>query len=43
VVEAAKTIEGVVFTNDSALRRHLRGEGIPVLLLRGRKKLALDG
>jgi rRNA-processing protein FCF1 len=42
VVEAAKTKQGVVFTNDSALRKHLRDEGVPVLLLRGRKKLALD-
>lgn len=43
VIEAAKTTQGVVFTNDSALRKQLRDEGIPVLLLRGRKKLALDG
>jgi hypothetical protein len=43
VVEAAKKVQGVVFTNDAALRHRLRDEGIPVLLLRGRKKLALDG
>jgi hypothetical protein len=42
VAEAAKTTTGVVFTNDKALRQHLRDEGIPVLLLRGRKKLALE-
>ena len=41
VVEAAKTTQGVVFTNDTALRKKLRDEGIPVLLLRGRKKLML--
>ena len=43
VVEAAKLMQGIVFTNDSALRKKLRGENIPVLLLRGRKKLALEG
>ena len=42
VVEAAKTTKGIVFTNDTALRQHLRQEGIPFLLLRGRKKLALE-
>jgi rRNA-processing protein FCF1 len=43
VMEAAIKVQGVVFTNDAALRHRLRDEGIPVLLLRGRKKLALDG
>ena len=42
VAEAAKLTNGVVFTNDSTLRKKLRSEGIPVLLLRGRKKLVLD-
>ena len=43
VVEAAKKMKGIVFTNDTELRHHLREEDIPVLLLRGRKKLALEG
>jgi rRNA-processing protein FCF1 len=43
VVEAAKKVQGIVFTNDATLRHRLRDEGIPVLFLRGRKKLALDG
>ncbi len=42
VVEAAKKVQGVVFTNDTALRHRLKKEGVPVLLLRGRKKVALD-
>jgi rRNA-processing protein FCF1 len=42
VIEAATTTKGVVFTNDAALRKHLRSEGVPVLFLRGRKKIALD-
>ena len=42
IVELATTVQGIVFTNDTALRHHLRKEGIPVLFLRGRKKLALD-
>ena len=43
IVEAAKKVQGIVFTNDAGLRRRLRNEDIPVLLLRGRKKLILDG
>jgi rRNA-processing protein FCF1 len=42
VIESAKKVQGIVFTNDTALRHRLRKEDIPVLLLRGRKKLALE-
>jgi rRNA-processing protein FCF1 len=42
VVEAAKIVQGIVFTNDTVLRHRLREGGVPVLLLRGRKKLALE-
>jgi len=42
IIEAAKKTQGVVFTNDAELRKRLRDDGIPVLLLRGRKKLALE-
>jgi hypothetical protein len=42
VIETARKTRGVVFTNDTELRNRLRDEGIPVLLLRGRKKLALE-
>ncbi|HVQ00782.1 MAG TPA: PIN domain-containing protein [Candidatus Thermoplasmatota archaeon] len=42
VVESVKKVQGIVFTNDTALRHRLQKEHIPVLLLRGRKKLALE-
>jgi len=42
IIESAKKVQGIVFTNDTTLRHRLRDEGIPVLLLRGRKKLVLE-
>ena len=43
LLEYAKNIKGVLATNDRALRKKAREEGVPVLLLRSKKQLALDG
>jgi uncharacterized protein len=42
VIEAAKKTNGVVATNDTELRKRLKQESIPVIFLRGKKKLALE-
>jgi rRNA-processing protein FCF1 len=42
VIEAAKKTKGVVATNDTELRKRLKHESIPVIYLRGKKKLALE-
>jgi len=42
VIEAAKKTQGVVVTNDTELRKRLNHDSIPVIFLRGKKKLALD-
>ncbi|DAC73314.1 MAG TPA: hypothetical protein DSN98_00045 [Thermoplasmata archaeon] len=41
-MEAARKTHGVVATNDTELRKRLKHESIPVIFLRGKKKLALD-
>lgn len=42
VIEAAKKTHGVVVTNDTELRKRLNQDSIPVIFLRGKKKLALE-
>jgi rRNA-processing protein FCF1 len=42
IIEVARKTKGIVATNDSDLRRRLKHESIPVLFLRGKKKLALE-
>jgi rRNA-processing protein FCF1 len=42
VIEAAKKTHGVVVTNDTELRKRLNHDSIPVIFLRGKKKLALE-
>jgi rRNA-processing protein FCF1 len=42
VIEAAKKMNGVVVTNDMELRKRLNHDSIPVIFLRGKKKLALE-
>lgn len=42
VIEAAKKTHGVVVTNDTVLRKRLNHDSIPVIFLRGKKKLALE-
>ncbi len=38
-----KDVQGVLATNDRMLRRKARKAGIPVIFLRGKKHLALEG
>ncbi|MCX6671686.1 MAG: hypothetical protein NTX92_07185 [Euryarchaeota archaeon] len=42
IIEAAKKTHGVVVTNDTELRKRLKRESIPVIFLRGKKKLSLE-
>jgi rRNA-processing protein FCF1 len=42
VLEAAKTTQGVILTNDTELRIRAKKDSIPVVFLRGKKKLALE-
>jgi rRNA-processing protein FCF1 len=42
VIEAAEKTQGVVVTNDTELRKRLNHDSIPVIFLRGKKKLALE-
>ena len=42
VVAVAQSTKGVAVTNDIALRRKLKALSIPVIFLRGKKKLALE-
>lgn len=43
VLEYSKHVKGVLATNDRALRKRAKIAGVPVLLLRGRKQLAIEG
>ncbi|MFW9955868.1 MAG: PIN domain-containing protein [Candidatus Thorarchaeota archaeon] len=43
LLEFAQLNSGVLATNDKELRRRARSAGVPVLLLRGRSHLVLDG
>ncbi|TXT56974.1 MAG: Ribonuclease VapC9 [Candidatus Thorarchaeota archaeon] len=43
IIEYALSVRGVVATNDRDLRRRARSQGIPVLMLRSRKHLILEG
>jgi uncharacterized protein len=42
VIEAAEKTHGVVVTNDTELRKRLKQDSIPVIFLRGKKKLSLE-
>jgi uncharacterized protein len=42
VIEAAEKTHGVVITNDTELRKRLKQDSIPVIFLRGKKKLFLE-
>jgi rRNA-processing protein FCF1 len=43
VLEYTRAVNGVLATNDRALKRKAREAGVPVLILRGQKHLVLDG
>lgn len=43
ILQGASTRGWVVATNDAELRSKLRGRGVPVIYLRGGKKLVLEG
>jgi rRNA-processing protein FCF1 len=43
LLEYAAQMGGVLATNDRELRSRARNRGIPVLLLRGKKRLVLEG
>lgn len=43
VVEYAKKVNGVIATNDKELRRKARKHEIPLLILRGRKRIVVEG
>jgi len=43
VVRVAQKWKCPVATNDRALRRRLRDKGIPVIFLRGKKRLGMEG
>ena len=43
LIEHTAQVGGVLATNDKQLRARARGRGIPVLFLRGKKRLVLDG
>jgi rRNA-processing protein FCF1 len=43
LLEYTKSVEGVLATNDCELRERATSQGIPVLLLRGKKHLELEG
>ena len=42
VLEAARKTQGIVVTNDTELRKRLKTFSIPIIFLRGKKKLALE-
>lgn len=42
VIEAAKKTHGVVITNDAELRKRLKQNSIPIVFLRGKKRLVLE-
>jgi len=43
IVRIAKEMGAIVATGDREIRKKLRKEGIPVIFIRARKKLELDG
>jgi len=43
ILEYAREVKGVLATNDKALRKKAKSLGIPVLILRGQKRLSLYG
>jgi rRNA-processing protein FCF1 len=43
LLDYAKSVEGVLATNDRDLRERASSQGIPVLILRGKKHLELEG
>ena len=43
LLDYAKSVKGVLATNDRELRERASSHGIPVLLLRGKKHLNLEG
>jgi rRNA-processing protein FCF1 len=43
LLDYAKSVEGVLATNDRELRERASSQGTPVLLLRGKKHLELEG
>ncbi|RDE15826.1 MAG: hypothetical protein C4K47_02235 [Candidatus Thorarchaeota archaeon] len=43
LLEYTASIKGVLATNDRTLRERARERGLPVLLMRGKKRLALEG
>ena len=43
ILEYTRSVNGVLATNDRGLRRKAKAIGVPVLILRGRKQLVLDG
>ena len=42
LMKIAEKTQGIVVTNDIELRDRLKNRGLPVIFLRGKKKLALD-
>lgn len=43
LLEYAVQVEGVLATNDKELRNRARERGVPILFLRGRKQLQIEG
>ena len=43
LLDYAKSVRGVLATNDRELRERASSQGIPILLLRGKKHLVLEG
>jgi hypothetical protein len=43
IVEKAKEMKAIVFTNDKHLRKRLRDINVPVVYVRQKKRLAIDG
>ena len=43
LLEYTMSIKGVLATNDRRLRERARERGLPVLMMRGKKRLALEG
>ncbi|MFW9931676.1 MAG: PIN domain-containing protein [Candidatus Thorarchaeota archaeon] len=43
ILEYTRSVEGVLATNDRALKKKAKAFGVPVLILRGQKQLVLDG
>ncbi|MGY5854771.1 MAG: nucleotide-binding protein [Candidatus Thorarchaeota archaeon] len=43
LLDYASSVEGVLATNDRELRQRARAKGVPVLFLRGKKILMLEG